>query len=76
MKTVKAICTATILALALSVSAFAGDIASPGITATGEILTPGATTSGNIGSPGATAPGEISSPGFADILMTLLSVLP
>ena len=72
MKTVKAICTATILALALSVSAFAGDIASPGITSTGEILTPGASDSE---STDVTSSGDISTPGFADILWTLFSVL-
>lgn len=74
MKTVKAISTATILALALCIPAFAGDIASPGLT--GNISTPGVTTSGNIGSPGVTSSGDVSTPGFADILMTLLSVLP
>jgi hypothetical protein len=42
MKTMKAICTATVLALTLSVSAFAGDISSPGAPKTGETSTPGA----------------------------------
>ena len=44
MKTMKAICTATVLALVLSVSAFAGDIAAPGaptpstdVTSTGDL---------------------------------------
>jgi hypothetical protein len=41
MKTIKAICTAAILVVALSVPAFAGDIASPGVAAPGDISTPG-----------------------------------
>ncbi len=40
MKKMKAFCTATVLALTLSVSAFAGDIATPG-AAPGDIGTPG-----------------------------------
>ena len=45
MKTMKAICTATVLALTLSVTAFAGDISSPGAPKTGETGTPGAVAS-------------------------------
>jgi len=41
MKKMKAFCTAAVLALALSVSAFAGDIASPGAAQPGDIGTPG-----------------------------------
>ena len=37
MKTMKAICKATVLALSLSVSAFAGDIANPDAPAGGTI---------------------------------------
>ena len=40
MKTMKAICTATVLSLALSVSAFAGDISTPGASVTGGICMP------------------------------------
>ena len=43
MKTLKAFCTATLLALTLSVSAFAGDIASPGAVKPSEPGTIGAT---------------------------------
>jgi hypothetical protein len=75
MKTVKAICTATILALALCIPAYAGDIASPGMTSSGEISTPGVSAPGQIGSPGVTSSGDVSTPGFTDILMALLSVL-
>jgi len=35
MKTIKAICTATVLALTLSAPAFAGDIATPGKSCVG-----------------------------------------
>jgi hypothetical protein len=46
MKTMKAICTATVLSLTLSVSAFAGDISSPGAPFTVEIGRPGAVSTG------------------------------
>ena len=41
MKTLKAICTAVVLALTLTVTAYAGEIHTPGLT--GEIGTPGVT---------------------------------
>ncbi len=41
MKKMKAFCTATVLALTLSVSAFAGDIATPGMALPGDLGTPG-----------------------------------
>ena len=41
MKMIKAICTATVLALTLSIPAFAGDISTPGTALTGDISTPG-----------------------------------
>ena len=40
MKTFKAICTAAILALALTVPAYAGDVETPGKTAPSPIPTP------------------------------------
>jgi hypothetical protein len=42
MKTIKAICTAAVLALTLSISAFAGDIAAPGAPKTVDFGTTGA----------------------------------
>ena len=39
MKTMKAVCTATVLALTLSVSALAGDIAYPGAAHSGDPTT-------------------------------------
>ena len=75
MKTLKAICTAAVLALTLSVTASAGDIHTPGFT--GDISTPGATQPApapeetgrsNVVS---TALGDSSSPGLTAILLTL-----
>ena len=78
MKTLKAICTAAILALALSVPAYAGDMQTPGCANPGDISTPGETTAapGDIDSPAVTStdPGDIGSPGFADILWALASM--
>jgi hypothetical protein len=73
MKTIKAICTATVLALTLSVSAFAGDISSPGA------LSP---SPGEIGTPDtvAAAPSTLladydSGGAFEDWVLTLMSML-
>ena len=83
MKTLKAICTAAILALALSVSAYGGDMSTPGSPAPAptptQVSTPGVapTNSGDIQTPGeaSTAPGDFGMPGFADILLALVSML-
>jgi hypothetical protein len=78
MKTLKAICTAAVLALALSVTAYAGDIQTPGLM--GDISTPGITQTlpgpGDIGSPGlaSPAPGDVSTPGLTAILLTLAAL--
>ncbi len=78
MKTLKAICTAAVLALALSVTANAGDIHTPGLTA--DTGTPGVTQpapetedtgSFNVVSP---APGDISTSGWTAILQTLAAL--
>jgi hypothetical protein len=65
MKTFQRFCAAVVLTLALALSAFAGDIGTPGAMATplplressttGEILLPGATATGEISTPGASA---------------------
>jgi hypothetical protein len=68
MKTLKAICTAAILALALSVPAYAGDMHTPGAPSPGDVSTPGKT----VVTP--TDSGDIGSPGFADILWALASM--
>jgi len=68
MKTLKAICTAAILALALSVPAPAGELQTPGYTAP----PPTANSTEEMSTPDVTASGEISSPGFADMLLALI----
>jgi hypothetical protein len=81
MKTLKAICTAAILALALGVPVYAGDISSPGASAPspGDVHIPGATSAapGVIHMPGTplTAPGDIDTPGLVDFFWTLISML-
>ena len=80
MRTLKAICAAAILALALSVSAYGGDVSTPGAPAPvpGHVSTLGVvpTNPGDIQTPGevSTAPGDIGMPGFADILLALVSM--
>ena len=79
MKTLKAICTATILALALSVSTYAGDVSTPGspAPAPGHVSTPGAVPADPVDAQTpdtvSIAPGEIGMPSFADILLALVS---
>ncbi len=75
MKTLKAICTAAILALALSVPAYAGDLLSPGVTSPPPPPPPTNITV-EINMPTATSPdlGDIITPGFADILWVLASI--
>jgi hypothetical protein len=75
MKTLKAICTAAILALVLSVPTHAGDVLVPGYT---EPPPPPPAESSimvdtNV-STETSAPGDISTPGFADILWLLASM--
>jgi hypothetical protein len=76
MKTMKAICTAAILALVLTVPAYAGEINSPGVTCEGEIDCPGGDP-GDIHTPGATSSiaGDISTPGFMNIMLTVLTLM-
>ena len=63
MKTLKAICTATILALTLSVPAYAGDIDTPGCANPG----PGSTAQALIGT---TTP-SADAPAIVDLLWVL-----
>ena len=78
MKTLKAICTAAVLALALSVTTYSADIHTPGLM--GDIDTPGVTqpppASGDIGSPGveSPAPEDIGTPGLTAILLTIAAL--
>jgi hypothetical protein len=73
MKSVKAICSAAVLALALSVPAYAGEISSPGSPCSNP--PPDATNSepGDIHIPGAPSPGDVGfPPAFADVLSALI----
>lgn len=78
MKTLKAICTAAVLALALSVTTYSADIHTPGLT--GEISSPGVThpptAPGEINSPGveSPAPEDIGTPGLTAILLTIAAL--
>lgn len=75
MKPVKAICTAAIVALALSVPAYAGEISSPGSPSPAPVT---ASAPGDISSPAiaSTAPGDVGFPTeFADILSALFWLL-
>jgi hypothetical protein len=75
MKTLKAMCMATILALALSVSAFGGDVSTPGAPAPGHVTNP-SVEPGEVETPGKVpaAPGEIGLPSVAEVLLALVSM--
>lgn len=45
MRSIRQFCAAFVLTLILTISAFAGDMGFPGVTAPGEISTPGVTAS-------------------------------
>lgn len=76
MKTIKAICTATVLALTLSVTSFAGDISSPGAPKTGEIGTPGAvaTASSALETDTTTVVSDLAQVAVEDLMLALMSV--
>lgn len=76
MKPVKAIFTAAIVALALSVPVYAGEISSPGSPSPAPSGTPPVSTPapGDISSP-AVAPGDVGFPPLADILSALIWLL-
>ena len=74
MKAFKAICTATILALALSVPTYAGDVLTPGLTSPvpeTPIVTPG-----EINSPGITSTnsGAAETSGLFNVLVAIISI--
>jgi hypothetical protein len=72
MKSLKAICTATLLVLILSVPALAGEIGSPG--APSPSPAPPCSTDSSA-CPSDANPGEIGSPGLADLLLALASLI-
>ncbi len=73
MKTMKAFCTAIILSLTISISAFAGDIATPGAARTGDSST--GTISTTPSSPADTEGGYLDARALGDVLLTLVSML-
>jgi len=76
MKKMKAFCTATVLALTLSASVFAGDIASPGAAQPGDIGTSGCvSTAPPTVSPNETAVVSSGDAGvLSDVLLALLAM--
>jgi len=72
MKTMKAICTATVLALTLSVSAFAGDISTPGAAHSGGGSDAVTTTLPTLSTDASTDLSETDA--FADILLALVTM--
>jgi hypothetical protein len=71
MKTMKAFCTAIVLSLTISISAFAGEIATPGAAQTGDNSTGTFSTSPQ---PTDTQNGELSASMISDVLLTLVSM--
>jgi hypothetical protein len=73
MKTMKAFCTAIVLSLTISISAFAGDIAAPGAPRTGDspvtISTDPAALAANT-----IEIGDLNATMLSDVLLTLLSM--
>ena len=55
MRNIQQLCAAGVLTLIITISAFAGVIQTPGVTAAGEMLTPGVAATGETQFPGATA---------------------
>lgn len=74
MKFLKAICTATLLALVLSIPAYAGDINTPGAPKPSGSTSTGLTTD-TVTTDSETLPGDISTPGFGELLLALLSLM-
>ncbi len=77
MKTLKAICTAVVLALALAVNSYAAEIHTPGLT--GDISTPGVTqpaTPCDICLTGMESPAteDVGTPELTAILLTLAAL--
>ncbi len=77
MKSVKAIFAAAIVALALSVPAYAGEISSPGSPSPDPTPSDTSSAPGDVHIPGApsTAPGDVGFPPLADILSALIWLL-
>ena len=82
MKTLKTLCAAAIVSLALAIPTFAGDIQTPTVinpppppaaSIRGDIGSPG--VAGDVSTPGVTSSGDIETPGLVDIFLALFSLL-
>jgi len=75
MKTMKAFCTAIVLSLTISISAFAGDIATPGAAKTGDTGDTSTATlsTGPSVQPTDTLIGDLYVSTLSDVLLTLVS---
>ena len=71
MKTLKAICLAVILALTLSLPAYAGEVQTPGNPAPTPTPRPSSNMSGDMSEPTVTDLGNTSTVSFADLLWVL-----
>jgi hypothetical protein len=78
MKQVKSILLSTFLVCALSSSVFAGDMGSPGVTASGDMGSPGKTSVPVVGSPSATTNdlSEIKSDDwYTEVVLALIQLI-
>jgi hypothetical protein len=78
MKTLKAICTAMVLSLALSLPVFAGEMLTPSITnpvPDKPVVTQPPLGEGSSSSGAPTVSGAAEMPGLADLLMAIISIL-
>jgi hypothetical protein len=73
MKTMKAFCTAIVLSLTISISAFAGDIATPGAARTSDSNT-GTISTTPPSLPADTEDGYPYASAFGDVFLTLISM--
>lgn len=73
MKTMKAFCTAIVLSLTISISAFAGDIATPDAAQTVQTSTAIFSTSPSVQPPDAEI-GDLDVSTISDVLLTLVSM--
>ncbi len=75
MRTLKSLLATTILGVALSIPAFAGNISTPGVVDPPPPPPPATQLAGNISTPSLTSnPDNTGELGFADILLALLSL--
>jgi hypothetical protein len=74
MKTIKAVCTASVLALIMSVSAFAGDIATPGVVCPGSTSGTVSTALPPLSTDGTAVQSDLETSAFDDMLLAFISM--